>query len=123
VSATIPAPAACAPEPGLACTVEEHDHGYPGLADDNPEQAVDAGGQMLCNDCNHPMFYDRATESYWHTEPEVTCFLIQVARPGEDWSGASDEEVAGALRGLADGQADDMGLLLSEAARRLSDRR
>lgn len=76
-------PADCTGASGLRCTVADHDHTWDDeMERQNPEvQEHSAEGEMLCNDCNRPCFYDRSTEMYWHTEaytPE--CFLIPYTR-------------------------------------------
>lgn len=62
-------PSRCIVDDG-PCSNREHDH-----------QSVTGTGAMTCADCGEDLFYDRRTETYWHTAADAEpCPLVTEGR-------------------------------------------
>jgi hypothetical protein len=69
-------PSPCTSEVGLDCENPDHDHRYDATCDPDGDQAH-IGDELACTDCGGAMFWDEATQVYWHTDRKTEpCFLL-----------------------------------------------
>jgi hypothetical protein len=73
-------PAPCTSPNGLECEEDSHGHKYlDGF--DWTDQQHGPTGELLCNDCGAPIFWDEKTCRYWHTDPTAPpCPLVTEVR-------------------------------------------